>query len=182
MNAKADTKEIMELLDTLKKTPQGRTVVQEAFPHEPWQPKRLTPKHRQILSLYAQSMKREDVASLCKCTPALVTMLAKSDLGRAYLTEIEEAMDQRLRLLQHKVIDTIEDQLDNGKGENKLKAAALQMRATGKLGHDPQEDEDTAEDVIQRIINMQVNGDLNIQVNQAAPVAAKALDAPDKDL
>lgn len=178
MNQKASTAEVMALIEKIGKTPEGKVVVQEPFPHEPWQPKRLTPKHRQILSLYAQSMKREDVASLCKCTPALVTMLAKCDLGRAYLKEIEETMDQRLRLLQHKTIDAIEDQLDNGKGENKLKAAALQMRATGKLGHDPREGEDTAEDVIQRIL--QIAGDVNIQVNNPPP--AKALDAPNKDI
>lgn len=133
-------------------------VEKDSFPVEKWEPKRLTPKHRQILSLYAQGMKRYEVAAFCRVTPAMVTLLAKSEKGKAYLSEIEEHMDGRLRALYSRSVDAIEDQLVNGKGENKLKAAALQMKATGKLGQ-AQEDQETAEDVIQRIMQM------NVQVN-----------------
>jgi hypothetical protein len=105
-------------------------------------------------------MKREEVASFCKCTPALVTMLAVSDLGRAYLSEIEEVMDQRLRALYSKTIDAIDDQLCNGKGADKIAAAKLQLQATGKLGART-EDAETAEDVIARILALQVNVTVN---------------------
>lgn len=129
-----------------------------------WEPKVLTPKHKQILSLVAQGMKYAEIGSLCKCTTQLIVMLVASEGGKGYLAQIEQQMDMRLRSLYNKSIDAIEDQLTAGNGENKLKAAKLQMQATGKLGRE-QEHHDTAEDVIQRIMNMQVNGDVNITVN-----------------
>lgn len=129
-----------------------------------WEPKVLTPKHKQILSLVAQGMKYRDIGSLCKCTPQLIVMLGACSKGQEYLSFIEQQMDIRLRGLYSKSVDAIDDQLSNGSGENKLRAAKLQMQATGKLGKEA-EKVDTAEDVIQRIMQLNVNGDINIQVN-----------------
>jgi len=160
------------MLDALEKdaarhpaTGQGTCMIPYPAPEEVkrWQPKVLTPKHRQILSLYAQGMKREEIGSLCKCTPQLVTILAGCDLGRSYLTGIEVAMDQELRGLYGASVQAIREQLTVGSGENKLKAAKLQMQAIGKLG-EGDKDQETAEDVIQRIMNLQING--NITINQ----------------
>lgn len=153
-------------LPTLSKAPDasGRTVCMDPFPDAPerkaWEPKRLTPKHRQILSLYAQGMKREDIGALCKCTPQLVTMLATCEQGKQYLRNIEDAMDQELRGLYGSSINAIREQLESGSGENKLKAAKLQMQAIGKLG-EKKEDRESAEDVIARIMNLQVNVQIN---------------------
>ena len=130
---------------------------------ERWNPKRLTPKHKQILSLYAQGMKRREIGAMCNCTPEFVTLLAGTEAGRAHLKELEEYMDGRMRNLYKKSIDAIEDQLETGKGADKIAAAKLQLQVTGKLGRTTEEKE-TAEDVIQRIFNMQVNG--NIIINQ----------------
>lgn len=132
-----------------------------------WQPRRLTAKHRQMLSLFAQGVSRREIGALCKCAPEYVTMLAATDLGRAYLKEIEEHLDARMRGLYSKTIDAIEDQLDKGTGANKVAAAKLQLQVTGKLGR-AQEETETAEDVIQRILQMNVQGDVNIQVNNTA--------------
>lgn len=129
-------------------------------------PKVLTPKHKQILSLVAQGMKYQEIGSLCKCTPARIVQLVASPLGQQYLSYIEQQMDMRLRALFSKSIDAIEDQLTAGSGENKLRAAKLQMQATGKL-REIGEKADTAEDVIQRIMEMNVAGDVNIQINNA---------------
>lgn len=126
-----------------------------------WEPKALTPKHKGILSLVAQGVKYMEIGSLCKCTQQLIVMLVASEKGQEYLRYIEQQMDMRLRALYSKSIDAIEDQLTVGSGENKLKAAKLQMQAVGKLGK-VQDDTDTAEDVIQRIMNMQINGDVHI--------------------
>lgn len=146
-----------------REAPGNISTVPFPVPDTKWQPKRLTPKHRQILSLYAQGMKREEIGNFCHCTPALVTMLARTDIGRAYLQSIEETMDQRLRALYSKTIDAIDDQLCNGRGADKIAAAKLQLQATGKLGT-RQEETETAEDVIQRILALQINGDVNINV------------------
>lgn len=127
-----------------------------------WNPKRLTPKHKQILSLHAQGMKRVEIGALCKCTPEFVTMLASTDIGRAYLKDLEAYLDGRMRTLYKKTIDAIEDQLDNGRGADKIAAAKLQLQVTGKLGKEKDEAE-SAEDVIQRIMNLQVNGNIIIQ-------------------
>lgn len=132
-----------------------------------WEPKVLTPKHKQILSLVAQGMKYAEIGSLCKCTPQLIVMIVASSQGQQYLAYIEQQMDMRLRSLFSKSVDAIEDQLTNGSGENKLRAAKLQMQATGKL-KDSTEKADTAEDVIQRIMNMQVNGDVNVTINNGS--------------
>lgn len=127
-----------------------------------WDPKRLTPKHRQILSLHAQGMRRAEIGALCKCTPEFVSMLASTDSGKAYLKELEGYLDGRMRALYKKTIDAVEDQLENGRGADKLAAAKLQLQVTGKLGKEKDEAE-SAEDVIQRIMNLQVNGNIIIQ-------------------
>lgn len=128
-----------------------------------WQPKRLSQKHKAALTLWAQGVKPIDVAAATGVGQVSLNLLVLSDLGRAFLHGLEELMDSRLKNMYTLSVDAIEDQLRNGSGENKLKAATLQMKATGKLGKGDEERE-SAEDVIQRIF--QINGNVNIQVNQ----------------
>lgn len=131
-----------------------------------WQPKKLSQKHKTALTLYAQGMKLEEIHAVTGVSQVSLDLLVLSDLGRTYLQHLETLLDSRLRSLYGASVDAIQDQLQNGSGADKLKAAALQMKAIGKLGAG-EEEKESAEDVIQRIMNMQINGDLHVHVNGA---------------
>lgn len=129
-----------------------------------WNPKKLSQKHKTALTLYAQGMRLAEIHAVTGVSQVSLDLLVLSDLGRQYLAHMESLLDSRLRNLYGASVDAIEDQLKNGSGADKLKAAQLQMRAIGKLGGGEDEKE-SAEDVVQRIMQMNVEGDLNIQVN-----------------
>lgn len=125
-----------------------------------WQPKALTAKHKTILSLWAQGESRQTIAELCKCVPEYVTMLAATNLGSVYVAEIQRAVDDRLNYLTHKSVEVINEGLANDQPmDTRLKAAALQLKASGRMKGDEGPANATAEDVIARIMN------LNVQVN-----------------
>lgn len=132
-----------------------------------WQPKKLSQKHKTAITLYAQGMKLEQIHAITGVSQVSLDLLILSDLGRAYLQHLETLLDSRLRSLYGASVDAIQDQLENGTGSDKLKAAALQMKAIGKLGG-ASEEKESAEDVIQRIMQMNVEGDLNVQINVGA--------------
>lgn len=133
---------------------------------EGWVLKKLSQKHKHIVALHLQSVSRMDIGAICGCTPEYVSMLLRQPLVQAYLKETEAYMDERLRALQGKSIDAIESGLDSGDGELQLKAARLQLEATGKLKQ-VADKERSAEDVVADILaRATVVIGQNVQVNQ----------------
>lgn len=74
------------------------------------------------------------IAEVCDITPEYVTMLSNQPLCRAYFTSLEQFADLRLVALAEKRSDVISTVMDSGSDENKLKAAKLQLEATGHIG------------------------------------------------
>lgn len=94
----------------------------------------LSPRHKQVVSLLVQGVKRELIAQICEYTPEYITWLGRQPLCVAYFKELSEFADQRLVALSDKTVDVLIDAMDNGGHENALKAAKLQMEATGRIG------------------------------------------------
>ena len=96
--------------------------------------KKLQQWHKTALSLLAQGLGRGAIAEACDCTPEYITMLAKQPVCQAYLKEMQEFADTRFQALTEQSVEAIADTLVNGGIEEKLKAARLQMEATGRVG------------------------------------------------
>ena len=96
--------------------------------------KELGPRHKQVLSLLAQGVTRQQIAEITDYTPEYVTWLARQPICQDYLRQVNEFVDIRLQSLGEKVVEVITDTLDHGSSKERLSAARLQMEATGRLG------------------------------------------------
>jgi len=131
-----------------------------------WELKKLSQKHKTIVALHAQGVDRFDIGQVADCTPEYVSMIVKQPLAKAYLAELEEYMDSRLKSLYGKTVDVISNGLDSGNEDVALKAARLQLESTGKLKGEKKEAQ-SAEDVVAAILSRAtVIIGQNVQVNQ----------------
>lgn len=105
----------------------------ETLEHEEWQLKKLNPNHKQAAALLAQGVDRGTIAAVCDFTPEYVTFLGRQPLFKSYVQEMSQYTQQRLEALFEKSVDVISDNLKTG-GELGLKAAKLQLEATGRVG------------------------------------------------
>lgn len=118
--------------------PQGDEITlgeQELAEDNPtWLLKKLSGKHKNICSLIAQGTSREMVARACSVTPTYVSMLLRQPLCRAYIHKLNEACDVQLEAMFGAAVDAISDAMHLGTPDEKIKAARLQMEATGRIG------------------------------------------------
>jgi len=135
---------------------------------EGWKLKKLSQKHKNMIALHCQNMKREDIGEIVGCTPEYVSMILAQPLAKEYLREVELYLDQRLQGLYNKTVDVIEAGLDGAATDAQLKAARLQMEATGKLKGDKAENQ-SAEDVVTALLKAAASGTVvigqNVQIN-----------------
>lgn len=106
----------------------------ESHPAPAIELKKLSPKHQQVAALLAQGVDRRTIASACDFTPEYVTWLTRQPLFREYIKGMSEAVAVRLEALFSKSVDVIEDSMENGNIDEKLKGAKLQLEATGRVG------------------------------------------------
>lgn len=120
----------------------------------------LSPKHRGVAALLAQGAPREVAAAAFDYTPEYVTWLGGDPLFQQHIREMNKLVDSRLALLYERSVDVIAEQMLNGSGEEKLKAARLQLEATSRIGNnrrDPGEGEqapDYLELLSQRLVKL----------------------------
>jgi hypothetical protein len=130
-----------------------------------WELKKLSQKHKTIVALHAQGVDRFEIAQVAECTPEYVSMIAAQPLAKQYLAELEQYMDSRMKTLYGRSVDAIANGLDSDNEEIALKAARLQLEATGKMKTE-RKDVQSAEDVVAAILNRAtvIIGN-NVQVN-----------------
>jgi len=137
-------------------------------PGQTWELKKLSQKHKNIIALHVQCMKREDIGKIAGCTPEYVSMVVAQPLAKAYLRDLEKYMDSRLEALYGRSVDVIQDGLDGAATETQLKAARLQLEVTGKLKGD-KDGAQSAEDVVAALLKHAAGGVVaiggNVQVN-----------------
>jgi hypothetical protein len=136
---------------------------------EGWQLKKLSQKHKNIIALHAQNVKREDIGKTVGCTPEYVSMIMQQPLAREYMRDLEKYMDSRLEALYGRSVDVIQNGLDGDATDTQLKAARLQLEVTGKL-KPKDSDKQTAEDVVSALLKYASSGGViaignNVQVN-----------------
>lgn len=99
-----------------------------------WELKTLTERHKNICALIAQGLKRGQIAAICDVTPEYVTMLAKQPKCIAYIREMNAFAALQLDAMFTKTVEVINDAMDSGNTDEKLKAARLQLEVTKRLG------------------------------------------------
>ena len=95
---------------------------------------KLSPAHKQVVALLVQGVPRATIAELCEFTPEYISWLSRQPLCQAYFRELSEFADIRLAALSERSVDVLADAMQNGTHENALRAAKLQMEATGRIG------------------------------------------------
>jgi hypothetical protein len=86
------------------------------------------------MALLAQGLDRVSIAEHCHFTAEYITWLARQPLCKAYLKEMSEYADARLVALTDSSVDAIAQTLRLGTGDERIKAARLQMEAIGRIG------------------------------------------------
>lgn len=95
--------------------------------------KELSPKHKEVASLLAQGLKPGEVASCVGFTREYVTFLCRDPLFLEYIRGQNDINEARLDSLFETTVNVIDDGLKNKATENQLRAARLQMEASGRL-------------------------------------------------
>ena len=95
---------------------------------------KLSPKHKQVMSLLAQGIDRQTISSICEITPEYVTWLAGDPLCKMYLKEMSRYVDARFEAMYEKTADIVSEAMQIGSQDEKLKAARLQLELTGRVG------------------------------------------------
>ena len=162
------------LSNSIARLPRNALTIHPLVLPAKWELKKLSQKHKSIIALHAQGVRREDIGSACGCTPEYVSMIVAQPLAKEYLRGLEQYMDSRLRTLYGKSVDVIDKGLESDNPETALKAARLQMEATGKLKAE-KEGSQTAEDVVAALLAHARSGGVvaigtNVQVNTTPAV------------
>lgn len=103
--------------------------------------KELSPKHKQVAALLAQGVDRETIGQAVGFEPGYVTWLGGDTLFRQYVRDMGKLAETRLEAMFEQAVDTIANEMRGG-GENALKAARMQMEATGRIGKERRDPND----------------------------------------
>ena len=113
--------------------------------------KKLSNTHKQAIALVLQGMSRADVSEAVGFVPEYVTMLLQQPLAKEHIANVNRALDTQLEGLYGKSVEAISKGLNHQDPDVALRAAKVQMQATGRL--EPQEGgKKTAEDVVSAIL------------------------------
>lgn len=99
-----------------------------------WQLQKLSQRHKSIAALLAQGVQRQVIAAAVGVTPEYITMLSRQPLMLAYIKEMSAVNAMRLEAMFEQSVEVIADTMNNGTEDGKLKAAKLQLEATGRVG------------------------------------------------
>jgi len=113
--------------------------------------KKLSNKHKQAIALVLQGMSRVEVSEAVGFVPEYVTMLLQQPLAKEHIANVNRALDTQLEGLYEKSVEVIAKGLRHQDPDVALRAAKVQMQATGRL--EPRDEgKKTAEDVVSAIL------------------------------
>lgn len=126
-----------------------------------WTLKVLTPRHREIADLLLEGeLDRDQIAAIYKLNRDYISMLKQQPLFREYIEQRYAELDEKFRSLYHSTISAVQDGLNDADTKNRLSAARLYLESHGKMDGGSKTSE-TAEDVITRMLNLQINVQAN---------------------
>lgn len=99
-----------------------------------WTLKKLNAKHMQALAYIAQGMQKKQAAAMVGFTPEYITMLLRQPLAIQYIGKLNETVAAQLEAMFGQTVHVIQEAMDKGTHNEKLKAARLQLEATKRIG------------------------------------------------
>lgn len=121
----------------------------------------LTPQHEEMIAMHLDGMRNKDIAEYFDVTDSTISIVLNDPLAQAIVQSARKENEGRFAALYGKVVDVIEDAVSpNESIDIRLKGASVYLKESGNTGTGEKE---TAEDVVQKIINLQINGDLVVQ-------------------
>lgn len=94
---------------------------------------KLSERHKQAAALLAQGVPRSLIAEAVQYTPEYITWLGRQPLFIQYIKEMSEVSSVQLEAMFGRSVEIIGEGMQSG-GELGLKAAKLQLEATGRVG------------------------------------------------
>lgn len=94
----------------------------------------LTDKHKQVASLLTQGLGRSEISQIVDFTPEYVTWLCRDPLFKDFMRGLSEFHEARLEAMFGDVVSVVQDGLQNGAIDERLKAARMQLEVTGRIG------------------------------------------------
>ena len=122
--------------------------------------KSLKPIHHKIINLHIQGMKNCAIAHTVNKTEATISRILSDPLVVGELDKAYEAEQVRLRSLTGKAIDAVADALGDESKAMKLRGVDRFVKLQERIGKG-KSNEQTAEDIIANIMNL----NLNVQIN-----------------
>lgn len=96
--------------------------------------KKLSQRHKNAAALLAQGVDRQCIAAAVEYTPEYITWLQRQPLFITYVKEMSVAAGTRLEAMFSQSVEVIAKGMQYGTTEEQLRAAKLQMEATGRIG------------------------------------------------
>lgn len=96
---------------------------------------KLSERHKTAAALLAQGVARQTVAQAVQYTPEYVTWLQRQPLFIQYVKEMNQAAAVQLEAMFARSVEVISEGMNSG-GEVGLKAARMQLEATGRIGRE----------------------------------------------
>lgn len=131
--------------------------------------RRLSPTHRELISLLLQGMGSGDAAAIVGYTRQRVTQLLGDPLFQTAMDEQRQLWDVELSNLTGNSVAVLRDALTDKDPEVRLKAARMQLETQGKFRQGTA-DGTSAEDAVAKIISLAVT---NMQINVGLPNAVR---------
>jgi len=94
--------------------------------------KKLSPKHKLALRLYACGYSEEEAAAAVGLTQPSISYVVDSDVGRAYLEKLNRELEGELQRQFGEVVNVIKSALRCGDPKIQLAAAGLWSRLAGR--------------------------------------------------
>ncbi len=113
--------------------------------------KHLTPLHKHIITYHSRGISHREIAAILQVTEQECSIVIRDPLAQAELKLLYEGYEQELIALLPVAIEAIRSGLLNNDVKLALNAADKLFKATGRYGR-PISGQDTAEDVIQRVL------------------------------
>ena len=130
----------------------------------PWQPVKLSAKQIVMLEYHLAGHMHREIGKIFGYSEVQVGQIVRSELAQEYMRGRIDDLNGEFQGLFRKVIDVIDENLDNEDPEVALKAADKWLRAHGRYA--PKKDANaavTAEDVIAKLLEKR--GDVTVNID-----------------
>lgn len=139
---------------------------------------RLTGRHVAIIKLHLLGLRNKDIAEKMKVTDATVSIVLRDPLSQRYLQRSYEDIDLEFNALYGKSVGVLSEAMDSDRMADRLRSVDIIFKGRGKY-LEADQGKETAEDVIKRVLALQVNVNVNVNNAEQLRLSANVLENDD---